>query len=82
MYHTKYMQSLNDDEQRQVLGEVLADQLQAILEYVQEIPDIKYRLQNVEEKVTRIDNRLIIVERIARDHEADLKMIKQQLALA
>lgn len=35
------MQSLDDDERKLVLGEVLADELKAIHEYVKDIPDIK-----------------------------------------
>jgi hypothetical protein len=75
------MQSLNEDEQRKVLGEVLADQLKAILEYVQEIPDVKRRLGNLETKVDKVDGRVIVVEAIVREHETELKSIKRQLAL-
>ncbi len=76
------MQSLSDDEQRHILGEVLADQLKAILEYVQEIPDVKRRLGSLETKVDKVDSRLIVVEAIVKDHEIELKAIKRQLALA
>jgi len=67
------MQSLSHDEQRQVLGEVLADQLQAILEYVQEIPFIKRKME-------AMDERLIEVERITRAHEVDIRYIRSKLA--
>lgn len=73
------MQSLGNDEQRKVLGEVLSDQLQAILEYVQEIPSIKTRLSGLEQKVGRVDSRLTVVEGLVRAHEADLKGIKIDL---
>jgi hypothetical protein len=68
------MQSLSDDERRQVLGDVLSDQLQAILEYVQEIPSIKRKLYEV-------DERLIEVERIVKVHELDIRQIRQYLAV-
>lgn len=60
------MQSLSGDEQRRVLGEVLADQLQAILEYVQEIPAIKEHLESIENRLTKIEGTLNI-------HEADIR---------
>lgn len=70
------MQSLSDDEQRQVLSEVLTDKLDAILEYVQEIPDVKHRLGTLETKVDKIDSRLIVVEAIIQEHDTELKSIK------
>lgn len=69
------MQSLNEDERRQVLGEVLADQLQAILEYVKDIPLIKRELHEVKERLTE-------VERIVRIHEVDIRQIRDHLQLA
>ncbi|HVV26291.1 MAG TPA: hypothetical protein VHC21_04675 [Candidatus Saccharimonadales bacterium] len=70
------MQSLSDDEQRQILGEVLSDQLRAILEYVQEIPDVKRRLGGLETNVGRMDNRLKVVEAVVKDQSVELKSIK------
>lgn len=43
------MQSLNDDERREVMGEVLFDELQLIREYVEQIPGIKRDLQELKE---------------------------------
>jgi hypothetical protein len=40
------MQSLNDDERKEVLGEVLADELKTILEYVKDVPLIKKSLKS------------------------------------
>lgn len=76
------MQSLNDDERKLVLGDVLFDELKAIREYVQDIPGIRSRLSSLETKVDKIDGRLIVIETISRDHEAELKAIKRKLTLA
>lgn len=76
------MQSLDDDERKSVLGEVLFDELKAIREYVQEIPNVKHRLSSLETKVDKIDDRLIVIEAIFREHDTDLKAIKRKLALA
>lgn len=69
------MQGLDDNERREVLGEVLADELKVILEYVKDIPLIKHKLYE-------IDRRLIKVERIVKAHEFDIKQIRQNLQLA
>ncbi len=68
------MQSLSDDERKGILGEVLFDELKAIREYVSEIPAIKRKLNEV-------DERLIEVERIVRTHEVDNRQIRQHLQL-
>jgi hypothetical protein len=34
------MQSLSDDERREILGEILADELKAIRERVQDLPEL------------------------------------------
>lgn len=69
------MQSLDDDERKDILGEVLFDELKAIREYVSEIPAIKRKLNEV-------DQRLIEVERIVKIHEVDIRQIRQHLQLA
>ena len=67
------MFDLTDDEKRQVLGEVLTDQLQAILEYVKEIPGMKDRLDTIEGRLETIEYRLDM-------HEVDLLYLRQKLA--
>lgn len=69
------MQSLGDDERKEILGEVLFDELKAIREYVEEIPAIKQQLSEV-------DERLIEVERIVKIHEIDVRQIRRHLQLA
>jgi hypothetical protein len=73
------MQSLSKNEQRQVLGEVLSDQLKAILEYVQEIPAVKRKLAEVDERLINVEQRLIVVEAVVKSHEADIRHIKRHL---
>lgn len=66
------MQSLNDDERRQVLGEVLMDELKAIREYVQDIPLIKQEIREIKECLTS-------VERIVKAHEFDIRGLRRQI---
>ena len=56
------MQSLSEEEKRQVLGSVLADQLSAIQEAVKDVPEIKKQLD-------LLDNEL-------RHLSSDIQMIK------
>lgn len=69
------MQSLDGDERKDILGEVLFDELKAIREYVSEIPAIKRKLNEV-------GQRLIEVEHIVKIHEVDIRQIRRHLQLA
>ena len=73
------MVDLSDEERKDVLGEVLADQLKAIFEYVKDIPGMKRDLNDLKQKSDVIDNRLIVVEAVARAHEVELRFIKEEL---
>lgn len=66
------MQSLSDEERREVLGEVLADELKAIHEYVRDIPLIFARLD-------KIDARLDSVENVTQMHEADIAYLRKEI---
>jgi 2-phospho-L-lactate guanylyltransferase (CobY/MobA/RfbA family) len=55
------MQSLNDDERKEVLGEVLADELKAIHEYVKDIPIMKQEVHQVKAIVNEVNDRLSII---------------------
>ena len=74
------MQSLDDDEQKQVLGEVLADELRAISEYVKDVPRIGQELHQAHATINEISDRLTIIEHVARDHEAEIRQLKQGIA--
>jgi hypothetical protein len=76
------MHHLSDDDRKLVLGEVLADQLDLILEYVKEIPTMKKELQEMHTKVDEIDTRLIVIEHVVKEHEKDIKQINFQLKMA
>jgi hypothetical protein len=67
------MQSLNDAERREVLGEVLFDELKVIREYLQDIPLIKKKLGDV-------DRRLINVEGRVAGLELDVRYLRQAIA--
>jgi 2-phospho-L-lactate guanylyltransferase (CobY/MobA/RfbA family) len=72
-YHGSTMQSLSDEERREVLGEVLMDELKAIHDYVKDIPIIK-------QDIRAINERLTAVESIVQMHEADIRYLRQRIA--
>ena len=76
------MQSLDDDddERNQVLGEVLADELKAIHEYVKDIPIIKQELHQVKATANEVNDRLSIIENVVKDHESDIRSLKRKTA--
>lgn len=74
------MMSLNDDERREVLGEVLMDELRVIREYVSEIPLIKKdvaELKLIAEEHTQILQRHDVLLRV---HGRDIEQLKAKLA--
>ena len=71
---------MDDEMRKEVLGEVRADELKVIREYVQDIPPIKKQLNEVSETVERIDSRLEVVEIVVREHETEIKKLKHKIA--
>ncbi|MDB5164559.1 MAG: hypothetical protein JWL89_185 [Candidatus Saccharibacteria bacterium] len=68
------MQSLNDDEQKQVLSEVMLDYLKAILEYVQIIPGMQKDIQETNHKLELTQSQINM-------HEVDIRQIRKRLAM-
>ena len=67
------MQSLSDGEAKGVLGEVLSDQLAAILEYVKDIPHIKRRVDTLEEDMREVKSDIKVIKAALTDTNRDLK---------
>lgn len=74
------MQSPNDDERKEALGEVLADELKAILEYVKDVPAMQNELHQVHATVNDISDRLSVLEHVVKDHESEIKQLRPRAA--
>ena len=74
------MQSLNDDERKEVLGEVLADELKSILEYVKDMPAMQNELHQVHATVNDISDRLSVLEHVVQEHESEIKQLRRRAA--
>jgi hypothetical protein len=67
------MQSLNDDERKEVLGEVLADELKAIHELVKDVPKISLKVDKIEVDVDELKNDMKAVKAAVTDQSKQLK---------
>lgn len=74
------MQSPNDDERKEALGEVLADELKAILEYVKDVPAMQNELHQVHATLNDISDRLSVLEHVVKDHESEIKQLRPRAA--
>lgn len=74
------MQDLSDDERREVLGEILADELKVIGEYVKDVPKIQEEVHQVHAKVDDVSDRLKVFEQVLREHEEEIKGLKRKAA--
>ena len=56
------MQSLSEDERRQVLGSVLSDQLSAIQEAVKDVPEIRNQLERLNNELNQVSSDVKVVK--------------------
>lgn len=61
------MQSLSEDEKRQVLGSLLADQLSAIQEAVKDVPEIKNKVDHLDQVLLELSSNMSIVKAAITD---------------
>ncbi|HLC92010.1 MAG TPA: hypothetical protein VJC09_03075 [Candidatus Saccharimonadales bacterium] len=61
------MQSLSDDERKEVLGEVLADELKAIHEYVKDVPIIRKKVDKLEVDMDEVKSDLKTIKAALKD---------------
>lgn len=66
------MQSLNDDERKQVLGEVLSDELKVIREYVQDVPLLKQDINEIKNDVSELKSDMKVVKAAVTDMSRQL----------
>lgn len=74
------MQSLSEDEKRQVLGSVLADQLSAIQEAVKDVPEIKTKLDKMERILSEVDSDVKVSKAAITDLSRTVNEHERQIA--
>lgn len=65
---------------KEVLGEVLMDELKAIREYVQDIPVIKQDVAEIKQDVAVLKTDVKAIKAVVREHETGIKILKQKAA--
>jgi len=74
------MQSLDDDEKKQVLGEVLADELKAIHELVKDVPLIKKDVGELKEYVHVIKTDIKVIKAVVTEHSSEIKDLNRRVS--
>ncbi|OVE79310.1 hypothetical protein BVY00_00580 [bacterium G20] len=60
---------MDDEMRKEVLGEVLMDELKAIREYVEDIPAIKRDVNTIKNYVDELKTDVKAIKAIAKEHE-------------
>lgn len=60
-----------------LLEEVLA-QNRAVLEYVQDVPEIKADVKELKERVEKVEHRLVAVELAVKDHSHEIAALRSK----
>lgn len=74
------MHDLTDNEERQVLGELLKDKLDVILEYVSDIPAIKKDVHRLKVDVDELKTDVKVIKAVVREHDVDIQWLKTKVA--
>jgi uncharacterized protein (UPF0335 family) len=67
------MQSLSDNKRKAVLGEVLADELKVIMEYVAGIPRIERKVATLEKDMKEVKSDVKVIKTVVTDMGRELK---------
>lgn len=73
------MQSLNDDERKQVLGEVLADELKAIHELVKDVPEMKQKIDVLDSDMKEVKSDIKVIKAAVTDISLEQKEHDQRI---
>jgi len=72
---------------KQVLGEVLMKKLKIIREYVQDIPQIKEKLESMDNRLAVVETDVKVIKDVVRDHsqtlqrhDGEIKELQQKVA--
>jgi hypothetical protein len=71
---------MDDEMQKGVLGEVLMDELKAIREYVQEIPNIKKTVESIDGRLSFVETDVKVIKAVVREHDSEIRELKQKVA--
>ncbi|MHB1864707.1 MAG: hypothetical protein ACYCPS_00895 [Candidatus Saccharimonadales bacterium] len=70
------MQSLNDDERKQVLGEVLADELKTIHKHISDVPKISSKVDSLDNDMQIVKSDIKDIKAVVKNHETRIARIE------
>jgi peptidoglycan hydrolase CwlO-like protein len=71
------MQGLSNDERKNVLGDVLYDELRAIRELVQDVPEIKRKVDNLEKDMSEVKADIKVIKKVITVHSKQIKTLQE-----
>ena len=74
------MHDLDDESVRKLFGEAIIDELKAIREYLNMIPDASKRLLTLEDHVEVVGGKVRVISAVSRAQEQDIRTLKQNMA--
>lgn len=79
------MIDMDDDSRKEALGEVLFEELKAIREYVKDVPAIKQKVSEVDERLINVESDVKVVKAAVTDlsreqHEHDRRLSQLESA--
>ena len=74
------MQSLNDNEKRDILGEILSDELKVIHELVKDVPNISHKVDKIETDMETLKGDMKIVKAVITEHSKEIKDLDRRVS--
>jgi 2-phospho-L-lactate guanylyltransferase (CobY/MobA/RfbA family) len=71
---------MEDEMRKEVLGEVLMDELRVIREYVEDIPIIKKKVTKLESDMEEVKTDVKAIKAVVREHDREIRILKQKTA--
>ena len=60
---------MDDEMRKEVLGEVLMDELKAIREYVEEVPKIRQTVDQIDKNLEEVQTDVKVIKTVVKEHE-------------
>lgn len=74
------MQDLSDEDRREVLGEVLMDELKVIREYLEDLAPVKQDVAVLKQDMAEVKSDIKVIKAVVIDHNVHLKMHDREIA--
>lgn len=73
------MHGMDDDTRKEVLGEVVMDELKVIREYLEYLMPVRQRVEDIDKRLVAIESDVKIIKLTVTDHSKQLYRHEQRL---